>query len=145
MVTIDQIDSAVKDFEKTFRHPDLPPIEQSDLYLLRPLGDQFGWPSGYPFGDRYGIYAICNDIQVLYIGKASQQPLCYRISSYFRYGEDKKSCVVAAQHVWSSEPSSVVTWAVPDESFFEASALEEYLLARFIDDLPDNRIGRRKI
>jgi hypothetical protein len=33
-----------------------------------------------------------------------------------------------AKGVWFKEPTHFVAWAIPDESFFEASALEEYLI-----------------
>ncbi|MDC5806563.1 hypothetical protein OPW36_05530 [Vibrio europaeus] len=79
---------------------------------------------------------------MLYIGKASLQDLGYRLSSYFVYSGDRQSAVPKKGHTWSKQPTSVVTWAVPREYFFEATALEEYLIFNLKDHLPDNTVGK---
>lgn len=43
---------------------------------------------------------------------------------------------------WSLPPTHFVGWAVPRESFFEASALEEFLIDVMRDSLPDNKVGK---
>jgi len=144
VITIENIGAAIEGYENCYRHPNLKKIEKSEIYKLYPEEGEYGWPEGYPLGDKCGVYAICREEQILYIGKASQQPLSHRISSYFRYGEDRISCVTAQNHSWSLEPTVVVTWAVPEDSAFEASSLEEYLLTRFVTDLPDNKLGYRR-
>lgn len=144
MITIEKICAAIELYENRYRHPDLEKIEQSETYELYPKNGEVGWPDTYPFYERCGVYAICKGDQILYIGKASQQPLSHRISSYFRYGDDRRSCVTTQNHIWSANPTSVVTWAVPVNSPFEATALEEYLLGLFGSELPDNKLGYRQ-
>uniref|UniRef100_UPI001BE3D448 hypothetical protein n=2 Tax=Vibrio anguillarum TaxID=55601 RepID=UPI001BE3D448 len=78
-----------------------------------------------------------------YIGKASWQQLGYRLGSYFRYSIDRKSGIPKKNDVWSKPPTHLITWAVPDELFFEASALEEYLIFKLGSLLPDNVLGKR--
>jgi hypothetical protein len=52
------------------------------------------------------------------------------IRSDFTYGGSK--------YTWTKEPTHFVAWGIPDESFFEASALEEFLIDRLQNELPDN-------
>ena len=141
MVTLNNINDAIERYEDNFRHPNLDRIEQSEIYKLSPLDGEYGWSETYPLGHRCGVYAICCNSEVLYIGKASQQPLSHRLSSYFRYSEDRINFAVNKNHNWSKTPTSIVTWAVPDNSPFEATSLEEYLLSKFVSDLPDNKLG----
>ena len=88
-----------------------------------------------------GVYRMLDaESRVLYVGKASQQAIGYRLSSYFKKVDG--ICSIAQGHSWSSPPTHVVTWAVPDLMFFEASALEEYVIHQLKDELPDNTVGK---
>ena len=85
----------------------------------------------WPFSDDKGVYAILHHDMVLYIGKASHQGMGYRLGSYFdKDGNPKQG------HTWTEIPTHVVTWKVPEDSPFEASALEEFLIRELAP--PDN-------
>ncbi|EDZ65766.1 hypothetical protein NOC27_2446 [Nitrosococcus oceani AFC27] len=85
------------------------------------------WPEIWPHAARAGIYAFLNeDSEVIYVGKASlRNSLGARISSYCGYGADRE-CRFYGE--WRSPPRYVLVVAVPDETRFEAPALEEYLI-----------------
>lgn len=85
------------------------------------------WPATYPNSDRRGIYLIFGKTgRLLYIGKASQQAIGSRLGTYFQYAENKGCRIMHSG--WSETPAYVVTIAVPDERWYEASSLEEYLI-----------------
>lgn len=148
MTGLETLSAKIDEYQAKFRHPSMPPICQSPIYDLtknqrtETTTDAPGWPETWPHNNRRGIYAIFSSGTLLYIGKASFQSIGYRLRSYFRYGPDR-TCVSVQGHCWTSEPTHVVAWAVPDETFFEASALEEYLIHELGDDLPDNTTGKR--
>jgi excinuclease UvrABC nuclease subunit len=81
------------------------------------------------------------ELEVLYVGKASQGPIGGRLAHYFKYNPDRKTCRVvhAGPGGWSSPPIYVVGVAVPDELAFEAAALEEYLIRELQPS--DNTLG----
>ncbi len=144
MPTLNDLSSEIERFVSQYRCGNLN-FERSLVYDLnknptRDQNDSPGWPETWPHNDRRGVYAILSAIEVLYVGKASLSPIGARLSSYFRYGPNRE-CQTYSNHVWSSVPTHVVAWAVPDDRFFEASALEEYLIR--ILDPPDNTTGRR--
>lgn len=148
MVTIEDIDKLVARFSSEYRRAELPEIRRSGIYSLhsdksRVLNATLYWPDTWPLCQERGVYAILAGDAVLYIGKASQQDLGYRLGSYFAYSVDRQSAIPAKGHQWSQMPTSIVTWAVPRELFFEASALEEYLIYNLRDRLPDNTRGKR--
>ena len=97
------------------------------------------WPAKWPHEDRYGIYAVFSGVQLIYIGKASQQGIKKRLDAWFR-DDQNGNCTTGPG--WSKSPTHIVTWAVPHNHFFEASALEEYLIYQFSDCLPDNTVGK---
>lgn len=149
MVTIEDIDKLVAKFSSEYRRAGLPAICKSGIYSLhsdrnKVINATSYWPDTWPNCQERGVYAIMSGPAVLYIGKASQQDLGYRLSSYFVHSPDKQSGVPTKGHQWSQAPISVATWAVPREQFFEASALEEYLIYNLSDRLPDNTRGKRK-
>lgn len=149
MVTLDDVRKRISDYCFIYRKEGLPPIQESPIYILnenykgQPCESETRWPGIYPLADKYGVYAIFGVSNLLYIGKASLQPIGNRLSTYFRYAENKKDCITNPQHTWSAPPTHVVVWAVPDEMPFEASALEEYLIFSFKGYLSDNRIGNK--
>ncbi|MEV3836430.1 hypothetical protein [Aeromonas allosaccharophila] len=147
MATLHDIEKYIELYSLNIRNQHLPPIIRSNIYSLQ--GEQYQstmkatvfWPDTWPHNDKYGVYAIFSDEQVLYIGKASQNYIGYRLTSHFRYSNDKKSGIPKNAAKWSKPPTHIVAWSVPESSFFEASSLEEYLIYALRDDLPDNRIG----
>ena len=145
MATVEDLKGKIEEYKGKYRKKGLPDIEESEVYgLCRdiPFNGKIPtncWPEKWPHTDRRGIYAIFSHERLLYVGKASQQDIGYRLSSYFQYGEGRK-CVPV--HKWSSPPTHVMVWAVPDDMFFEASALEEFIIHQLKDDLPDNTAGK---
>ncbi len=140
-MNIDNLCQQIDEYQKKFRHPDLEPItclgEYSINGAIRPA--QNTWPDSYQTGEAKGIYAIFHFSELLYIGKASQQPLSWRMSGHWKYSEDKAYGVPKSPN-WSKQPTHIVFWSVPEGSQFEASALEEYLISKL--DLPDNKAGK---
>ncbi|MEZ9604273.1 hypothetical protein AB4274_13755 [Vibrio sp. 10N.261.55.A10] len=149
MATLKEIENLIAHFSSTYRRAELPQIRGSGLYSLssdqnKVLNAESHWPETWPNNDERGVYAILSDHEVLYIGKASLQNLGYRLSHYFSYSADRKSAIPKPGHKWSKTPTGIVTWAVPKELFFEASALEEFLISRLKERLPDNTVGTAK-
>jgi hypothetical protein len=145
MATLQCIKKLVSEFSSEYRNANLLPIKESPIYSLDSSievdGAEIFWPETWPNNDDKGVYAIFSHDEVLYIGKASLQILGYRLGSYFAYSDDKKNAITKKHHYWSKPPTSVVTWAVPEKYFYEASALEEFLIFNLKAELPDNRTG----
>lgn len=146
MATIKDIEYLVKRFSEKYRHPDLPEINQSPIYSLKcqletKIKADLFWPDTWPNCEKRGVYAIFSEDELLYIGKASLQNLGSRLSCYFIYSKDRLSGIPKKEHIWSKTPTNIVTWAVPDGCFFEASALEEFLIFNLKHELPDNVLG----
>ena len=146
MATLQDIELLVKRFSNEYRHPDLPPIIQSGIYSLNSsskttIRSDLYWPETWPNCESRGVYAIFSNEVLLYVGKASMQNLGNRLSNYFIYSQDKLSGIPKREHKWSSQPTHLVTWAVPDDYFFEPSALEEFIIFNLKKQLPDNILG----
>ena len=148
MATLETLRNKIEEYKLKYRKESLPPIEESQIYSLnrnitiKGASPILFWPDTWPHSDSRGIYAIFSHDTLLYIGKASQQPIGNRLGSYFKYGEEKYISVTAPGHVWSNPPTHVVTWAVPEDMFFEASAIEEFLIKELATELPDNTAGK---
>ena len=147
MATLEDIDKLVLCFSSKYRRAELPQINRSEIYSLftdesKVPNAKLYWPDKWPNCSERGVYAIFSDSELLYIGKSSLQDLGSRLGSYFVYSSDRQSGVPKSGHTWSKPPTSIVTWAVPKEIFFEASALEEFLIFNLKNQLPDNRIGK---
>lgn len=148
MKSLQQIQYLIDEYQRLYRNVNLQPFVRGEIYSLynrdrsSVVEAELYWPETWPLCDRYGIYAIFADELLLYIGKASLQPLGNRLGSYFRYSEDRQSGIPKKGHIWTRMPTHVVTWAVPTESFFEASALEEYLIFNLGELLVDNELGK---
>lgn len=146
MANLVELQKAVKKYSNEFRRNDVAELDESEIYSLdksveiRATSPSLYWPETWPLSHRRGIYAIFSHEKLLYIGKASQKALGFRLSSYFKKVAGK--CEIALGHTWSSQPTHIVTWAVPENMFFEASALEEFLIDHFKDELPDNTVGK---
>jgi len=146
MASLVSLKNAVEEYSNKFRRCDVEALVEGSIYSLdesievRSTSPTLYWPATWPLSHRRGIYAIFSHEELLYIGKASQQALGYRLSSYFKQVNGK--CEVASGHAWTSQPTHVITWAVPENMFFEASALEEFLIDHFKYELPDNTVGK---
>lgn len=151
MVKLEDIEEKLNEFSNTYRRDDLPELEISGLYSLFPdknpnITVEKKWPDSYINGDKAGVYIILSqDMQVLYIGKASMSnTIGARLASYFTYEDDKETCKVKSQY-WRGNPQFIATVAVDDSMTFEAPALEEYLIKNFSSSLIDNTIGTNRI
>ena len=132
MAKKDEVLEEVKSYEKKYRNCSLKPFEISGLYDLFPDGKtseqvELQWPDTWKHSGKAGVYLFLSDnLEVVYIGKSNQ--FGYRFGSYFGYDENKK-CKL--KNNWKSNPRFVITIAVPDDSKFECTSLEEYLLINF--------------
>lgn len=151
MVSFDDIKVLLNEYVEQFRRPNLPGLSISEVYSLFPQEEgaiqvEKQWPDTYPNAQKHGVYVVFGkDLQVLYIGKASMNnTLGSRLSSYFSYADDKKTCKVKGQEYWSECPKFIATIAVPDNLSFEAPAIEEYLIQSLGTSLPDNKAGTGK-
>ena len=134
MPKLSDLEAAIKVYQKSFRNETMGKYEPSKLYDLFPeLGKpnclvEHNWPQKWPHLDNAGIYALLSEnLEVLYIGKASMNHgIGYRLSSYCSYVEGTKKCKLNDE--WEGKPRYVYSVAVPDQTKFEAPALEEYLI-----------------
>lgn len=91
------------------------------------------WPATWINSGKAGVYMFLDEnLEVAYIGKSNH--FGYRLSNYFAY--DNKKC--KAKHTWITIPRFVVTIAVPDNSRFECTSLEEFLLSKIVTT--DNKL-----
>lgn len=130
MITLDKVKILVQEYQVKYRNPSQEPfdyIEHCDLITENPECPKLA--------ARKGVYVIMKDDYVLYIGKSSAQrkAIWHRIFDHI-YSSRPSS--------WANEATSFVGWAVPDDSFFEASALEEFLIFKLGNNLPNNRVGK---
>jgi hypothetical protein len=148
MASLDEAIDAAQKWAAEHRHPGRPKVAVSDVYDLFPERattpplDHLRWPATWPHAARAGVYLIADDTMSLrYVGKASGgNSIGARLSTYFMYGQNRQCRVVHDN--WKGAPRYVVTIAVPEDSGFEAPALEEYLIREL--DPPDNTVGRRR-
>lgn len=142
MAKNEEVLEQVEFYEKTFRHPERDPFEISGLYDLHPDKDtkhviKESWPQTWQHSGKSGVYLFLDDsLEVVYIGKSNQ--FGYRFGSYFGYDAEMK-CKI--KHNWKTFPRFVVTIAVPDDSKFECTALEEFLLSKIVTS--DNTLFNR--
>lgn len=80
-------------------------------------------------------------LNLIYVGKASlSNTFGGRLNAYFGYEPDR-SCRIKNIADWSEKPFYLITVAVLMDSPFESSSLEDFLLVRLGDKLPDNKQG----
>lgn len=132
-----EIKEKVDEYCKMMRHPELPEYEFSEIYSLYPKAEEFGWPMCWPHNQKSGIYFILDkDKKLIYIGESNR--IGNRLSSYFRYDDDKK-CF--ARHTWVRTPYFLFTLAVPDNYSFERLSLEAFLINNLN---PENNIREKE-
>ena len=141
MAELQDVRNLVLEYSKNYRKESLAEIIEGKKYSLLDNKNGPGWPDRWINCNERGVYAVFSGDKLLRIGKASHQGMGFRLSSYFRYGEEKQ-CVTTPGQKWTKTPTSVSTWAVPKDMPFEASALEEFLIGRLGDELPDNAVGK---
>jgi|SRR5690606_33756384 len=136
----------VRTYQEHYRSPALTPFEIAapyDLFPERGAGSfscQRQWPNSWLHPMRAGVYAFFSeDAKLLYIGKASfRSSISARLATYCGYQEGPGSPCKLSNH-WKGSPRYVVIVAVPEETRFEASALEEFLISKL--QPPENSVG----
>ncbi|EIW7860214.1 hypothetical protein MH171_000107 [Vibrio parahaemolyticus] len=133
MANLKQLRSLVADFEKRYRGASLEPFIYVEPYELE--CNKF-WPE--IMTTHRGVYGILHNDELLYIGKVTgkNRVLCHRINDYFVIRSDFS--YGGSKYNWSKDPTHVVAWGVPHDSFFEASGLEDFLIDKLQNELPDN-------
>jgi hypothetical protein len=146
MHTLRDVQRELAEYERRYRHPDQLPLTISGLYDLFPgqptpasALTERRWPQTWPNADGRGVYLVFDhELSLRYIGKASMRSsIGARLGTYFGYAEDR-SCKILHTG-WRVQPRFLVTVAVPDETPWEAPAIEEYLIKRL--QPPDNSVG----
>jgi len=143
---VNQFKETVEQYRALHRREGLPDFDVSGLYDLFPKTDPRSdtahhWPDDWPNAGRAGVYAVfADDRELLYVGKSSMNSfLAARLGAYFGYAPDR-SCRI--KNTWVRAPRFLVTVGVPDDSTWEAPALEEFLIQKL--NPPLNRNGRSK-
>ncbi|CAM2163214.1 GIY-YIG domain-containing protein [Burkholderia cepacia] len=133
IVSVSDVESALSEFNKAFPRPNVGDISLSSSFRVV---DDFA-ASRFPNAASAGVYLVfdSND-HLLYVGKADG--LGARLGSHFGWNADR-----TAGHVKNaklSEAYAVRTIALPSESWFEAAAIEAFLIRRLGPSL--NVVGR---
>jgi hypothetical protein len=133
MANLTTLKKLVNEYESKYRGQDLAPFIYVKPYEL---GCEEFWPKITT--THKGVYGILSNDELLYIGKVTGKTrvLCHRMNDYFIIRSD--FTYGGSKYTWTKEPTHFVAWGIPDESFFEASALEEFLIDRLQNELPDN-------
>lgn len=133
MANLSELIDLVTEFETKYRGPNLEKFKYVEPYEL---GCGQFWPQVTT--THRGVYGIFSGEDLLYIGKVTGKTrvICHRMNDYFEIKSDFS--YGGSKHNWSQSPTHFVAWGVPDDTFFEASALEEFLIDRLQDELPDN-------
>ncbi|CAG8999840.1 MAG: hypothetical protein CENE_01823 [Candidatus Celerinatantimonas neptuna] len=130
MITLDKVKDLVREYQTKYRNPALKPfdyIERFNLVTKTPVCPELA--------AKKGVYVILQNDTVLYIGKSSAQKkaIWHRIVDHM-YSSKPSS--------WAKDATHFIGWAVADDLFFEASALEEFLIFKLRDSLPNNCVGK---
>lgn len=139
----EKVKAVLKNYDQLYRNPNLPRLELSGLYSLHPerqgsIDTPYQWPGPYPNADYAGVYVIfSSDMKLIYVGVASN--INSGVSRYFRYSADGNRCCELRDN-WDIEPIYIATIGIADKTFFEAYALEQYLIFEFKP--PVNKQGK---
>lgn len=118
-----RVEDCVREYEQSYRHPELEPFTINRLYDLP--GEWL--ENTIPDANHQGVYVFYDeDESLLYVGKASwNSTVGARIASNFR--RDPETVIkTLPNHNWTQSPRYVQTVRVPIS--FEAPSLEEYLI-----------------
>jgi len=130
------INQALNAYETKYRRSGLPALTVSGLYDLFPsqpsqISAKWSWSRSnpWPHANRAGVYFIFGDTgNLLYVGKASRGSIGARLDEYFGYEKLTKGCRIIEPQAWRERPRYVAALAVPEDMWFEAAALEEFLI-----------------
>jgi hypothetical protein len=134
--TLKDLRTKVDEYSKKYRHPSLKGFSFAPPYDLFP-NDPGGlmvcekkWNDTWPNNGMVGVYAFLDrEGNVIYIGKSSMNSsVSARLSAYCGYDSDRKKCRLKHDG-WIENPRYVWIVGVPQDSSFEAAALEEYLIS----------------
>lgn len=151
MATLTTVHQLVQRYDERYRHPGLPRLRVSDVYMLFPddardaalecaIRPLLRWPEPWPNCGAPGVYLVFgSNLELLYVGKASlSRGIAARLNDHFGYAKDgSRRCEPKGN--WSKRPMYVAAVSVPHS--FEAPALEEYLILEL--QPPENVLGRR--
>lgn len=141
----------VENYCLSFRNGEMAPFNWSGIYDLFPeRGDphssvEHKWNDYWRHVEEAGVYAFLeSDLSIFYIGKASMRNgLGYRLNSYCTYADKTKERCKLKKSWRESDVRYLVTIAMPQETRFEAAALEEYLLSKIKTSVNVNGINKR--
>ncbi|RQW71178.1 GIY-YIG nuclease family protein [Halomonas sp. YLB-10] len=145
--TFDDLKAKVDEYCSCYRHPKMGDLSSGPLYDLFPereggaLKAKCCWNDTWPSNGKAGIYAFLDDDgRVVYIGKSSMKSsVSARLNSYCQYGQNKK-CKLKHDH-WKVQPRYVWIVGVPNETSFEAAALEEFLIREIVTSCNVNGVS----
>lgn len=130
----------LRDYEECYLSKGSARLQYSEPFDLE---EGFRRNSYYPYASDKKVYAILDsEGVVLYVGKASHGgTLGARFASYFSYNKDSASGAAFQPRSinWTRPPCSIV--AVKVVNAWEASSLEEYLIAKLAPE--DNTVGKQ--
>ena len=119
--------ACVEEMNSKYPRPGIPRLELSAPYDLTDVSGN--WPnSGVP-----GVYVFLKDDSVLYIGK-SDGGLGYRLIAHI-------SADATQRDDKARDATHLITIGIPEENYFEAAAIESFLIGRL--NPPRNKAGRR--
>lgn len=132
-VLLSDVESAISEFNREFPRPKMGAVALSSPFYVV---DDFAI-ADFPNAAAAGVYFVFDrDDNLLYIGKADG--LGSRLGSHFGWSEDKTTGRV--KNAKFNAAHAVRTIGLPDESRFEAAAIEAFLIRRLDPSL--NVIGR---
>lgn len=132
-VSLGDVESAISEFNREFPRPKVGSVVLSSPFRI--IDDyKFG---SFPNAASAGVYLVFDrDDNLLYIGKADG--LGARLGSHFGWSADRTAGRVKNSRLVGAH--AVRTIGLPDESRFEAPAIEAFLIRRLDPGL--NVIGR---
>ncbi len=136
ILTLKEIEASLNKFNQEYPRPNMESLIISDAYSI--YND---FESPFPNSEYPGVYIIANQSgKILRVGKAScGNNLGKRLSTYYRWHKTQNRGV--PKHKYYKGTDIIYTIMVPKNRAFEASAIEEYLLASIDPPPPHNTVG----
>lgn len=131
--TLKNLHNALNSMNRKYPRPKMrPPV------FCEPYDLDKSFANYFPGYDRSGVYALLDKNKtVRYIGKSSTN-LGRRLGSYFKRSDDRRKGI--ARHAELKRIRYIVTAPMPKNHFFEASAIEEFLIRKL--NPPLNKRGK---
>ena len=124
MAGIEELKTALIEFNNEFLGPSLKPFEPSELYDI-----DRDWPKQWPNADSPGVYFfLSSELDVLWIGKASNKNLIGSRIGTFLSADSKKPWRRENDPI--PEAQYIASIPIPKEHAFMAPALKEFLITR---------------